>query len=40
MGNGQFVKMGKGRFKTALPIADCRLSIEKIKNWIPAGVYP
>ena len=28
MGNGQFVKMGKGRFKTTLPIADCRLRIE------------
>jgi len=23
-----------------LPIAVCRLSIEKNKNWIPAVVYP
>jgi len=29
---------GEGEINT-LPIADCRLSIEKTKNWIPAGVY-
>ena len=36
MGNGQFVKRGKGRFETTLPIADCWLRIGK-KFLYPAG---
>jgi hypothetical protein len=39
MCNGQTLRgedKGEGEINT-LSIADCRLPIEKIKNWIPAG---